>query len=99
MDHQPLIHRRVRAIQGVDGINAVVLGGSRARSTYPHTSDIDLGIYYDPAVSIDLLTLQTIATRLDDQHRTDLKHPSAERTRPRGRGVGSSGLMRVNLVV
>ena len=28
---------------------AIVLGGSKARGTHTATSDIDLGLYYDPA--------------------------------------------------
>ena len=32
----------------IDGVVAVVLGGSRARGTASPDSDIDLGIYYQP---------------------------------------------------
>lgn len=49
-----------------------MLGGSRARGTHTPTSDVDLGIYYDPATSLDLAALARVAAEIDDEHRTDL---------------------------
>lgn len=43
----------IHAFNGVDGIDAIVLGGSHATGTANKDSDIDIGIYYDEA-SFDL---------------------------------------------
>ncbi len=67
-----LIDRIVAEIAGVAGVVAVVLGGSRARGTATPESDIDLGIYYDPAAPPDLARLSTIASALDDARRSNL---------------------------
>lgn len=72
MDHHSLIDEIVQELARIDGVSAVVLGGSRARGTHTPSSDIDLGIYYDPATPLDIPALQHIATRLDDSHRPDL---------------------------
>lgn len=37
----------------VDGVVAVLLGGSRARGTHRPDSDVDLGVYYRPPLSVD----------------------------------------------
>jgi predicted nucleotidyltransferase len=37
----------VHAFNGVTGIDAIVLGGSRVTGTANKASDIDMGIYYD----------------------------------------------------
>jgi predicted nucleotidyltransferase len=70
-----LINRIVAEIASVDGVAAVVLGGSRARGTATPASDIDLGIYYDPARPPDLARLSAIAQALDDARRPDLLTP------------------------
>lgn len=56
----------------IEGVVAVVLGGSRARGTASPNSDIDLGIYYDPARPPALDALRTLAKELDDRHGDDL---------------------------
>lgn len=48
------------------GVRAVVLGGSWARGAGDESSDIDLGIYYDPDQPPDLAHLRALAARLDD---------------------------------
>lgn len=44
----------------VPGVDAVALGGSRARGTYTETSDVDLGLYYDRE-RLDLQGLRGLA--------------------------------------
>lgn len=72
MDTAPLIQHIVERLQPVAGIQAIVLGGSRARGTHTPTSDIDLGIYYHPAAVLDLAALTQVAAEIDDEHRTEL---------------------------
>jgi predicted nucleotidyltransferase len=55
----------------IEGVAAVVLGGSQARGDAQPNSDIDLGIYYDPQRRPSLDALRALAAELDDQHRTD----------------------------
>ncbi len=75
MDVDALIQSITDEVKGVTGVRALVLGGSRARGTHTPTSDIDLGIYYDPARPLDLAALGAVATRIDDTHRPDLITP------------------------
>jgi predicted nucleotidyltransferase len=56
----------------IDGVIAVVLGGSRARGTASADSDIDLGIFYDPDQRPSLDALRALAQELDDRHLPDL---------------------------
>ncbi len=72
MSIESLIQNIVGEIQTVPGVKAIVLGGSRARGTHHASSDIDLGIYYDSRSPLDLTELAKVATKLDDEHRTDL---------------------------
>ena len=52
-------------------LQGVVLGGSRATGTATETSDIDIGLYYQPD-ALDLQQLNEIARLLDDGHREQL---------------------------
>jgi predicted nucleotidyltransferase len=72
MDSDQLVQDIVSEIRTVAGVRAIVLGGSRARATHTPSSDIDLGIYYDPSRPMDLEALGNIATKLDDEHRADV---------------------------
>ncbi len=72
MDTETLIQNIVSEIISVSGVKAIVLGGSRARGTHTPSSDIDLGIYYDPSQPLDLVALGKVATQLDDEHRIDV---------------------------
>jgi predicted nucleotidyltransferase len=59
-------------LQEVNGIKALVLGGSRARGTADAHSDVDLGIYYDSSRPFSLKALEAAARDLDDLHRKSL---------------------------
>jgi Nucleotidyltransferase domain len=61
-----------RRLCEVDGVVAVLLGGSRARGEYTPESDFDLGLYYRPPLDIDALA---------DLAR-DVAGPEASVTRP-----------------
>jgi len=56
----------------IEGVTAVVLGGSRARGDAHPDSDIDLGIYYHPENPPSLESLRNLAARLDDRHSGDV---------------------------
>ena len=71
-DTDDLIRDLVERVRGVGGVFAVVLGGSRARNTHTPESDIDLGIYYDPAAPLDITGLERVAYAVDDTHRPGL---------------------------
>ena len=66
MEPQTLITEIAERLTQVDGVSAVVLGGSRG--THTPESDIDLGIYYDPKQPLDLPALDRIAAEFDDRH-------------------------------
>ncbi len=55
----------VERLKGVEGVRAVVLGGSRARGTHTPASDIDVGLYYEPDKPLDWVTLERVASALD----------------------------------
>lgn len=75
MDLQILIDFIVEQVRRVDGVRAIVLGGSRARGTHTPGSDVDLGIYYHPDQPLDLQALDEVAAELDDRHRPGLLTP------------------------
>lgn len=75
VDTDLLVSSIVQRLQTVDGVEAIALGGSRARGTHTLSSDIDLAIAYDPGYPLDLAALNHIAAELDDNHRPDLLTP------------------------
>jgi predicted nucleotidyltransferase len=66
-----ILDKTVAALEIIAGIEAVVLGGSRARGTHNADSDIDIGIYYSDS-NFDLIALELAARNLDDGHRKNL---------------------------
>jgi predicted nucleotidyltransferase len=65
--------REVAASVGaLDGVAAVALGGSLARGRGDPHSDVDLGIYYDPARPFAVEDLRALVTELDDRHGPEL---------------------------
>jgi hypothetical protein len=59
-----LLDRLVRALGGVPGIRAIVLGGSRARGEAAPHSDYDIGLYYEADNPIDTGRLAKAAVLL-----------------------------------
>lgn len=59
-------------LASVEGVVAVVLGGSSARGSADELSDIDLGLYYRRDRPPDLGALATVVRDLDDRHEDGL---------------------------
>jgi hypothetical protein len=62
----------VARLAEVPGVEAVVLGGSRAQGGHAETSDWDLGLYYESADAFNVVALNRVAATLDDAGREDL---------------------------
>src|SRR4026209_311599 len=75
MDTQSLISTITEQLKHVDGVSAIVLGGSRARGSHTPKSDIDLCIYSHSARPLDLTALDRVAAEFDDSHHTGLITP------------------------
>lgn len=71
--------RQLRDMAGelgaVKGVLAVALGGSRARGTHRHDSDVDLGLYYDRE-TLDVAGLGDLASHWAGQ-RIDIASPGS----------------------
>ena len=68
-DHeiQNILDRVTARVAAVRGIEAIVLGGSRARGTADRRSDVDLGLYYDSREPFRIADLDRAARELDDR--------------------------------
>jgi predicted nucleotidyltransferase len=64
---EALLRRLVVALSAVPGVEAIALGGSRARGTAVATSDYDIGLYYRANRPIDIAALGKVAAALDDR--------------------------------
>lgn len=64
---EALLSRLVVALAPVPGIEAITLGGSRARGTATAASDYDIGLYYRGRRPIDVAALGKVAASLDDR--------------------------------
>jgi predicted nucleotidyltransferase len=67
-----ILTRVVARVSRIEGVRAIVLGGSRARGTADERSDIDLGIYYDGKHPFSVSALGAAAKDLDDRHSDNL---------------------------
>ena len=65
------IARIAGALSPLPFVCGVVLGGSRATGSAAPDSDVDIGVYYDPA-GFDAGKLSEVARELDDAHRENL---------------------------
>ncbi len=88
---EDVISRVVDRVGKIDGISAIVLGGSRARGTADEKSDIDLGIYYDGARPFSTAALGGAARELDDRHADGLVTSFGEW----GPGVNGGGWLEI----
>ncbi len=73
-DVKAVLDKAVTVLSAVPGVQAIVLGGSRARGTHSPSSDIDIGIYYD-SLTLDLDALNKATQTVDDEHRENLIAP------------------------
>ena len=67
VNDEALLRTLVRSLSPVPGVEAIVLGGSRARGTATGSSDYDIGLYYRAAQPIDIAALQEVVSNLDDR--------------------------------
>ena len=89
---QGIFDRVVARLGSVTGIEAIALGGSRARGTADRHSDIDLGIYYDSRKPFRLSALDRAARDLDDRNRRGLLTPLGAW----GPGVDGGGWLQID---
>jgi hypothetical protein len=66
IERDPFLVPLVAAFAGVGGIEAIVLGGSRARGTSHDNSDYDIGLYFSESLKLDIDRLQQVARQLAD---------------------------------
>ncbi len=64
---EALLRRLVVALAAVPGIEAIALGGSRARGAATVGSDYDIGLYYRGGRPIDIAALSRAVASLDDR--------------------------------
>jgi hypothetical protein len=64
--NDPLLIRLADALRRVDGLVALVLGGSRARGTAGPNSDYDVGLYYEASSPLDMEQLRVAVMPLVD---------------------------------
>lgn len=94
MNVQTTISNIVDNLKQIDGVNALVLGGSRARGTESPNSDIDIGIYYDSDKGLDIPRLRQVAAALDDERRENLVTEIGEW----GPWINGGGWLKVNQI-
>ena len=65
---QEVVEQMVRALAKIDGVEAIVLGGSYARGMARADSDVDIGIYYSEKSPPSLAALKELARGFDTGH-------------------------------
>lgn len=66
MPHDPLLTRLTSVLAEVPGVQAIVLGGSRARGSAHPASDYDIGLYCSNARPLDTDRLLTVVKEIAD---------------------------------
>lgn len=66
----PLLDRLAPLLADVPGVEAIVLGGSRARGVATAASDYDLGLYFGAAIPLDTDRLLQVARSVVDDPET-----------------------------
>ncbi|MEY9883337.1 nucleotidyltransferase domain-containing protein [Bradyrhizobium sp. USDA 329] len=66
MPHDPLLTHLTSVLAEVSGVQAVVLGGSRARGSAHPSSDYDIGLYCSSAGPLDTDRLLTVVKEIAD---------------------------------
>ncbi len=66
MQHERLLEQIVEHLQNVQGLKAIVLGGSYATGSQQANSDIDIGLYYYEQQPLDIADIRAIASTLND---------------------------------
>ncbi len=69
---ESLCARIVARVKTIDGVGAIVLGGSQARGTARPDSDVDLALGYEAEAPFSIEELDLATSELDDQHRSRL---------------------------
>jgi predicted nucleotidyltransferase len=88
---EEILNLVVDRVSKIDGVIAIVLGGSRARGTADERSDVDLGIYYDGKRPFSTAALGAAAQELDDRHAENLVTSFGEW----GPGVNGGGWLEI----
>src|SRR5487761_177247 len=89
---ETILSRVTARVARVAGIEAIVLGGSRARGTADAHSDIDLGLYYNSRRPFRLIDLERAARSLDDRG----AHGLVTARGAWGPGVNGGGWLRID---
>lgn len=66
MQHELLLQQIIEHLKPVQGLRAIVLGGSYASGSQRPDSDIDIGLYYDESQPLDIAHIRSIASILND---------------------------------
>lgn len=61
---QEVLRHAVDALKNIEGVVAIVLGGSYARGTHHAESDLDLGLYYSPLSPFSIESIRQVAQEL-----------------------------------
>ncbi|WP_407192834.1 nucleotidyltransferase domain-containing protein [Bradyrhizobium sp. STM 3566] len=78
MPPDPLLTRLTFALADVPGVQAVVLGGSRARGSAHAASDYDIGLYFKTAIPLDTERVLAAAKDIADDPATTTVTPVGE---------------------